>query len=163
MRSLIQKDAQSEQLPNAHHARTDASHEGSHAGQTESLENTNIPLKLILPTFPLPTVPLTVTTTPGLRTFIPLGPALPTNISNGSAPSFTASMWLTFCALFLAGAIYRRWWLDDYRRWRGFCFFDLGYKNQYWGNSWITIATFWNKHGYFQVKIQHEVNKTIFQ
>ena len=104
MRSLARKDAQSEQLP-----RPDSSHEGSQAEQAEYQEKTKLPLTLILPTFPFPTMPLTVTTAPALRTFVPLGPALPRSISNGSPSPFTASLWLIVCAFFLAGAIYRRW------------------------------------------------------
>lgn len=108
MRILLRNDAQSEQLPKPYHARTDPSRKGSQAEQAEYLEKTDLPLTWILLTFLLPTVPPTVTTTPSLRIFKPLSPALATNVANSSALPLTASIWLIVCAFFLAGANYRR-------------------------------------------------------
>lgn len=72
--------------------------------------NPNLPLTLILPTFPLSTGPSSVTVQPNLSTSLPFGPALATGESNGSAILLAFPALPIFCLLSMVMLFIHRTW-----------------------------------------------------
>ncbi|KAJ5569275.1 hypothetical protein N7450_011761 [Penicillium hetheringtonii] len=72
--------------------------------------NPNLPLTMILPTFPLPTGPPSVTVQPNLSSSLPFGPALATGESNGSAILLAFPALPIFCLLSMAMLFAHRKW-----------------------------------------------------